>query len=202
MKKILTTFLISLTLLTNNNTAFAGFFEDACNAAVGFGKSVSGINQKKIYNTWTRCKVGYTQLDLNTGLEVVVENIVEFDMEFAPEEVVYCYSATQDFAEKINEWLSESDTNVVANITVTNCQIRSTWKKEDWKAWNFYDRDSGKRYEDIWGEYRGCEDEISKNLVEWIEYHKQQGFNVHKERLIKEYDEIFEQASDKYDYRS
>jgi hypothetical protein len=162
--------------------------------AVGFGKSVTGTEEEKMYSSWTRCKVEYTQLNLNTGLEVVVKDIVGFDISFVPEEVVYCYSATQDFAEKINEWLSESDTNIVANATVTNCKTKTIWKNEDWEVWNFYDRNSGERYEATWDKYRGCEDEISKNLVEWIEHPKQQGFNVHKDRLIKDYEGVFEQS--------
>jgi hypothetical protein len=63
-------------------------------------------------------------------------------------------------------------------MTIINCKERKLYVSP--LVWNNRER---------WGEYKGCADEYNVKLIDWLERPKQWGFNVHKERLIKDYDE-------------
>jgi hypothetical protein len=171
MKKLTTRFLILLIL---NNSVSASFFGDIYREAKSTYKEYFEV----------RCKVEYTQLDLTTGLEKVVKNTVQFVLNHSPKNIDYCYTATQDLTEKINEWLNESPNNVITNSTIILCKE----KVRNVSKWVFFKSDK------YWEEYKNCNDETNTKLIDWIERPKQQGFNVHKERLIKDYEnEEYEQ---------
>jgi hypothetical protein len=180
MKKLLTTFLILFTLLTFSNSAFAFSFGDFFKDVADMAKKALGVNEEELEKAYEKCKIEYTQLNLNTGIENNIKYTAQFKFKYAPIGYDGCYLATQDFAEKINEWLSENNKNVIANITVVSCKTMSVWKK-DWPPINF----ASNRYEYRWTDYKSCENETNVKLIDWIEYPKQQGFNVHKERLTE-----------------
>jgi hypothetical protein len=80
----------------------------------------------------------------------------------------------------MNTWLNESPNNIITNMTTINCKSR-----------RLYFNGAGlKMVENRWGEYKSCDDEAN-NLIDWLESPKQWGYNVHKERLIKDYEEGF-----------
>jgi hypothetical protein len=174
MKK-LTTFLILLTILTFSNTASAGFFGDIFKELFGEEHPLEehgGVNN-------VRCKVEYTQLDLATGLEKNVKHTTQFEVRYIAKDTNIIYLTTQDFTDKINDWLDESKNNVVSNMTGINCKERRLYVSK-LLLWNNEHR---------WGKYKSCEDEYNLELMNLLDYPKQWGFNVHKERLIKDYDE-------------
>jgi hypothetical protein len=177
MKKILTTFLISLTLLTFSNTASAGFFGDFVKDFFGEVKKVSLTDKGAVNNV--RCMVEYTQLDLSTGLEKTVKHTDQNALIGMAEEDSILYLMTQDLTDKINIWLNESPNNVIADMTVINCKERRLYKS---KVFVFMS-------EQRWGKYKGCPDEYNIKLIDFLERPKQWGYNVHKERLIKDYEE-------------
>jgi hypothetical protein len=178
MKKILTTFLISLTLLTFSNTASGGFFGDILKDIFGDFKKASTTERGNVNNV--RCKVEYTQLDLATGLEKTVKHTTQFFLLHLPHGGNVCYLSTQDLSDKINIWLNESPNNVVANMTVINCKER-----------RLYVSKISFSNELRWNEYKSCDNEFNAHLVDWLERPKQLGYNVHKERLIRDYKEGF-----------
>jgi hypothetical protein len=183
MKKILTTFLISLTLLTFSNTSFAGFFGDIIKEFFGEPKSPSDLTVHKSDVDEVRCKIEYTQLDLATGLEKKIKHTTQFDTFYLQEEDSLLYFLVQDLTDKINIWLNENKRNVITDLTVINCKERRTYfrKLAPWHTWN--------SNQQRWGEYKGCPDEFNIQLIDFIEHPKQWGYNVHKERLIKDYEE-------------
>jgi hypothetical protein len=173
MQKLTTTFLISLTLLTFSNTAFAGFFKDF----FGGFKKPSLVHKGDVNNV--RCMVEYTQLDLATGLETVVKHTEQYPLPgmVAGDDVLSLL--TQDLTDKINIWLNESKRNVITNLTVINCKERRNYihKIFAWKS------------EKRWSEYKGCPDEFNVELIDLLDRPNQLGYNVHKERLIKDYED-------------
>jgi hypothetical protein len=180
MKKILTTFLILFILLTFSNTASAGFFGDIFKDFFGDFKKPSTSNRGNVNSV--RCKVEYTQLNLSTGLETVVKHTSQFgynDLHIYTAKVNACYLSTQDFTDKMNTWLNESPNNIITNMTTINCKSR-----------RIYTNISGLNARNRWNKYKSCDDEAD-NLIDWLESPKQWGYNVHKERLIKDYEEGF-----------
>jgi hypothetical protein len=86
------------------------------------------------------------------------------------------YLTAQDLTDKINIWLNESTNNIITNLTIINCKERKfLFSIAVWKS------------EERWGEYKGCEDKYNVELINFLERPEQWGFNVHKERLIKDY---------------
>jgi hypothetical protein len=173
MKKLLTIFLI---LFFFSNNVFAFSFGDIF-------KSIKKHFVSEFYlgTSDARCKVEYTQLDLNTGIEKSIKYTSQFFLDYLPKGGNVCYLATQDLSDKINLWMKESENNVVANMTVVNCKERSFYISRVffWES------------EDRWGEYKSCDDEFNMQLVDWIERPEQLGFNVNKARLIRDYEGVF-----------
>jgi hypothetical protein len=181
MKKISTIFLISLTLLTFNNTASAGFFGDIFKDIFGEpNKNPLPLGEEEHTDTIeARCMVEYTQLDLSTGLEKNVKHTVQYVMiEMATVDDVLHLSA-QDLTDKINIWLNKSPNNIITNLTIINCKEKKLYINQ------INILKGGRR----WGEYKGCPDEFNILLMDWLERPKQWGYNVHKERLIKDYED-------------
>ena len=181
MKK-LTIFLISLTLLTFSNTVSAGFFGDIFEVVFGKSDEKTGeepwIEGSGIVNN-VRCKIEYTQLDLATGLEKTVEHTDQYNIvDMAFNEDVMSLSA-QDLTDKVNDWLNESENNVITNLTIISCKERRLYASKFFFIHNEY----------RWSEYKGCADEFNIKLIDLLDKPKQWGFNVHKERLIKDYED-------------
>jgi hypothetical protein len=174
MKKLIRLFILFTLLILSNYTS-ASFFGDIFRELKSTHKEYFEI----------RCKVEYTQLNLTTGLEKVVEDTTQFSLSHSPINTDYCYIATQDLIQKINIWLNESQNNIIANSTIVLCKE----KVRDVSQWVYFKSDK------YWREYKNCKDETNVKLIDWIEHPKQQGFNVHKERLIKINEEEFEQKS-------
>jgi hypothetical protein len=173
MKK-LTMFLILLTILTFSNTASAGFFGDIFKELFGEEHPLEergGVNN-------VRCKVEYTQLDLATGLEKNVKHTTQFEVRYIAKDTNIIYLTTQDFTDKINDWLDESKNNVVSNMTGINCKEKRFYTNQT-SVWKSKQR---------WEEYKSCEDKYNVELINLLERHKQWGYNVHIERLIKDYE--------------
>jgi hypothetical protein len=177
MKKILTTFLISLTLLTFSNTAFGGFFGDIFKDIFGDFKKTSTTERGGVNNV--RCMVEYTQLDLATGLEKNVMITYRYNVNNMARETNVMDLSAQDLTDEINIWLNESPNNVIADMTIINCKERRKYTNK------FIPWIGGQS----WGEYKGCADEYNIKLIDWLERPKQWGFNVHKDRLIKDYED-------------
>jgi hypothetical protein len=181
MKK-LAIFLISLTLLTANNNAYAGFFGDVFE--VVFGKS----DEKTSEEPWiegrgmvnnVRCKIKYTQLDLATGLEENVEYTDQYDLSnMTKNEDVMSLSA-QDLTDKLNNWLNKSPNNVITDLTIISCKERRLYTSKFFFWHNEY----------RWSEYKSCADEFNVELINLLKHPNQWGYKVHKERLIKEYED-------------
>jgi hypothetical protein len=176
MKK-LTIFLISLTLLTFSNTAFAGFFGDIFKKLFGDGFKEPSLIERRDVNS-IRCKVEYNQLDLSTGIEKTVKHTVEYDPFDIPTKDDTLHLSAQDLTDKINIWLNESPNNVITNLTVINCKVRRVYLHKIFLL-----------NENRWSKYKGCPDEFNIQLMDWLEHPKQWGYNVHKERLIEDYEE-------------
>jgi hypothetical protein len=172
MKKLLTIFLI---LLTFSNTALAGFF--------GFFKDVADLMfdpaKSKISDKNVRCKVEYTQLDLSTGLEKNVKHTAQYETKYIAHGNNLMYLSAQDLTKKINKWLNESPNNIVADMTGINC-------KEGDLVFSIYYIFHPQM---SWDKYKSCEDKYNVDLINLLERPKQWGYNVHKERLIKDYEE-------------
>jgi hypothetical protein len=172
MKKILTTFLISLTLLTFNNTAFAGFFSD-----------LIGVKKPTMYSrgkvNHIGCKVEYTQLDLTTGLEKTVKHFVQYEITRIADGTNTMYLSAQDLVDKINNWTDENKNNILANMTGINCKEKRFYSHKlfFWKG------------RQRWEKYKSCEDKYNLDFINLLERPKQWGYNVHKDRLIKDYEE-------------
>jgi hypothetical protein len=168
MKKI---FLILFILLTFNNSASAGFFGDI------FGnfknEERGGVNK-------VRCKVEYTQLDLSTGLEKTVKHTAQYRILRIAYGTNSVYLSAQDLTNKINIWLNESKRNFITNLTVINCKERRIYGSKIFPLFINEQR---------WSEYKGCADEFNIELINLLEHPKQWGYNVHKDRLIKDYEE-------------
>jgi hypothetical protein len=179
MKKISTTFLISLTLLTFSNSVSAGFFGDIFKDIFGGPADKNLFGEKDADVVEVRCKVEYTQLDLSTGLEKKIKHTAQYiKIEMATVDDVLHLSA-QDLTDKINIWLNESPNNVISDLTIINCKEKNLYINQIsvWKS------------EKRWGEYKGCPDEFNILLMDWLEHPNQWGYNVHKERLIKDYED-------------
>jgi hypothetical protein len=177
MKKLLITFLI---LFSFSNNVFAFSFGDFFKDFFGIEKPAETLEKSTDANN-VRCKVEYTQLDLNTGIEKSIKHTSQLYIDYLPNGGNVCYLVTQDLSDKINIWMKESENNVVANMTVVNCKERSFYISRVffWES------------EDRWGEYKSCDDEFNMQLVDWIERPEQLGFNVNKARLIRDYEEGF-----------
>jgi hypothetical protein len=173
MKK-LTTFLILLTILTFSNTASAGFFGDVFKELFGEEYSIEergGVNN-------VRCKVEYTQLDLATGLEKKIKHTEQYPMVNMVEGDDLLYLMAQDLTDKINIWLKESKNNIITNMTIINCKERRLYGNSLIILIN----------EQRWSEYKSCPDEYNIKLVDFLDRPKQWGYNVNKEKLIKDYE--------------
>jgi hypothetical protein len=179
MKKLLTTFLISLTLLTFSNSVSASFFGDIFKGIFGGPADKNPFGEKHSDATEVRCMVEYTQLDLSTGLEKKIKHTAQYMMIKLDQKEEVLHLSAQDLTDKINIWLNESQNNVIADITIINCKEKK-----------FYiNQINILRSEKRWGEYKGCPDEFNILLMDWLERPKQWGYNVHKERLIKDYED-------------
>jgi hypothetical protein len=178
MKKLSTTFLILFTLLTFSNSASGGFFENFYKTIFGdIEKPSDVVGGLGIVNN-VRCKVEYTQLDLATGLEKTVKHSDQYNVRNIATGTNVMYLSIQDLTDKINIWLNESKNNVITNMTIINCKERRFFTSMvAWKS------------EERWSEYKGCADEYNVELINWLERPNQWGFNVHKTRLIKDYEE-------------
>jgi hypothetical protein len=177
MKKILTTFLISLTLLTFSNSASGGFFGDIFKDFFGDFKKPSTTERGGVNDV--RCMVEYTQLDLSTGLEKTVKYTVQYDLMGMVGTNLLSLMA-QDLTDKINIWLNESPNNVITDLTIINCKERRLYGSKIFPLFINEQR---------WGKYKGCPDEYNIKLIDWLERPKQWGYNVHKERLIRDYED-------------
>jgi hypothetical protein len=178
MKKLLTTFLISLTLLTFSNTVSASFFGDIFKGVFGDNKKPSDVIGGLGNVNTVRCKVEYTQLDLATGLEKTVKHSDQYNTDDLEIEADMLYLLTQDLTDKINIWLNESENNIITNLTIINCKERRLFT-----SMLFWQN------EERWGEYKGCEDEYNVELINLLDRPNQWGYNVHKTRLIKDYED-------------
>jgi hypothetical protein len=191
MKKILKIFLISLAILTFSNTASAGFFGDIFKDIFGkndesfFGENHGDVNS-------IRCKVEYTQLDLTTGIEKTVKHTIQHETKFVADIENTCYLSTQYATDKINNWLNKSPNNIIVNLSVINCKSRRIYSNKTRLS---------KVIESRWDKYKSCDDEFNANLIDWLDRPKQQGFNVHKERLIRDYEEGFENFYGEEDFK-
>jgi hypothetical protein len=176
-------FLILLIGLIFSNTASGGFFDDFLETV--FGDKQGNIFFKEEERTANiRCKVEYTQLNLSTGIETLKKHTAQFDLERMSKEAKeqdICHFSIQYLAVRINEWLEKSNNNIIVNMTVNNCKKNVT-KDSAWLIW--IDRS-------IWGEYKSCQDEFNIELFNEISNPKQWGFNMHKTRLIKDYEGEF-----------
>jgi hypothetical protein len=179
MKKISKIFLILLTLLTFNNSASAGFFGDIFKDIFGddygdmFKPNRGGVNN-------FRCKVEYTQLDLSTGLEKKVKYTEQIPkIEFAAGNSLL-YLMAQYLTNKINIWLNESKRNFITDLTVINCKERRLYGSKIFPLFINEQR---------WSKYKGCPDEYNAKLIDFLDRPKQWGYNVHKERLIRDYED-------------
>jgi hypothetical protein len=175
MKKLITTFLI---LFTFSNYTVAGFFGD-------FFKDIfskpgeTPWSEKHLNTSEARCKVEYTQLDLATGLEKNVKHTTQYVFIDMPKEEDIMYLSAQDLTDKINTWLNENKNNVITNLTIINCKEKKLYINQT-ASW---------RSEMRWSEYKGCPDEYNIKLIDLLDRPKQWGYNVHKERLIKDYED-------------
>jgi hypothetical protein len=178
--KIVAIFLISFALLIFSNTASASFFSDMFRVFFGDIEKPSEIieNHGSVDNV--RCKVEYTQLDLATGLEKTIKHTDQYNIvDIAIGEDVM-YLSAQDLTDKINIWLNENKNNVIADLTIINCKERRVHTSKFSLVPMF-------KYEYRWSEYKGCADEFNIKLIDFLDRPKQWGYNVHKERLIKDY---------------
>jgi hypothetical protein len=171
-------FLISIMLLTFNNSASAGFFGDIFKELFGDGFKDPTTSESGGVNN-VRCRIEYTQLDLNTGLEKTVKHTSQFEIKTIAKDTDIMYLTTQDFTDKINIWLNENPNNVIADMTIIHCKERRLYvgKILPWSN------------EQRWGEYKSCADEYNLELMDLLEGSKQRGYNVNIDRLIKDYDD-------------
>jgi hypothetical protein len=87
--------------------------------------------------------------------------------------------SAQDLTDKINIWLNENSNNVITNLTIINCKERRLYSSILTILIS----------EQRWSEYKGCPDEYNVKLIDFLDRPNQWGFNVNKERLIKDYED-------------
>jgi hypothetical protein len=185
MQRLITIFLISLTFLTFSNTASGGFFGDVFEAF--FGDTFTGGSNKVFPSTTysmeeptnVRCKIEYTQLDLNTGIEKYVKYTVQQEIKYIARGSNSMYLSTQDLTDKLNDWMKESKENIIVSMTGINCKDRTV----------LFLAVNPLLIGQYWGEYKSCEDKYNVELMNLLDYPDQWGYNVHKDRLIKEHEE-------------
>jgi hypothetical protein len=173
MKKLLIMFLI---LFTFSNTASAGFFGDIFKELFGDGFKKPTTAEHGDVNS-VRCMVEYTQLDLATGLEKNVKYTDQYILLVMVAGTDILYLMAQDLTDKINIWLKESPNNFISDLTIINCKERRLYINKFVAYIN----------EQRWGEYKSCPDEYNVKLIDFLDYPEQWGYNVHKDRLIKDY---------------
>jgi hypothetical protein len=137
--------------------------------------------------------VEYTKLDLSTGAEETIKittqiNLLNFDI------VSLMTNAIRNLADKITYLASERVHNAIVNITEVSCKDRRPY----FSKMNHFE------VENRWSEYKICEDYHSIYLVDLLndyskkayvddsnkQYKVNKGYNVHKNRLIKDYEEL------------
>jgi hypothetical protein len=177
MKKIIIFLFI---VLTFSNTASAGFFGDVLELFFGnsFKEPSDSLGVSSDVKD-VRCKIEYTQLDLNTGLEKTVKHTAQYEVLYIAIGDKLMYLSAQDLTKNINIWLNKNKNNVVADMTGINC-------KEGVQDFNI-------KYmlhpQIIWSEYKSCEDKYNVDLMNLLDLPEHWGYNVHIDRLIKDYKE-------------
>jgi hypothetical protein len=176
MKRLTVIFLI---LFAFSNTASASFFGDILNSIFGDLKKSSELLEGHGSVDNVKCKVEYTQLDLATGLEKNVKHTYQYNIKLIAKNDNVMYLSAQDLTDEINIWLNESKNNVITDLTIINCKERRLYSSKLF-LWH---------YEYRWGKYKGCKDEYNVELINFLERPNQWGYNVNKERLIKDYED-------------
>ncbi len=187
-----------LIILTLNNSASAGFFGDVFKELFGDvekpPKSIYKPDEEykqRVDNV--RCKVEYTKLDLITGAEEEVKVTTQIYI-LGSYMVSLMTKAIRRLADKITYVVNDSKHNAIVNITEVSCKDRRPYLYLMQPIKNEY----------RWSEYKICEDELNEYLVyllddsskkEYVDnsveqYNVSKGYNVHKDRLIKDYKEL------------
>jgi hypothetical protein len=94
-----------------------------------------------------RCKIEYTQLNLNTGIETVYKITTQFKSEEKQ-----CSDGSGKLAKKLVKWVKKSDTNIIVNLnTVVSCKIR--------EEQIFFAE---------WSKYRECKEKYYQKVIDYI----------------------------------
>jgi hypothetical protein len=112
---------------------------------------------------------------LNTGLEKNIELTDQYPLLNMVAGVDVLYSLSQDLTDKINIWLKESPNNIITNMTILSCKERRLYRS----IVTIF------ASEQRWTKYKSCPDEFSIRLLSLIDHPEQRGYNVNKDRLIK-----------------
>jgi hypothetical protein len=153
MRKLTSILLILLIGLTFSNIASAGLF------------GIDGLFSKDNI----RCKITYTKLDLNTGLEE--ENSIT--TQFVPTPSIFmCTQGIDIIAAKITKFIDEGgNNNVLVNLSGMSCKKRES----SWGLWH------------NWTGYYDCLKEDNAPMIGILQLNNNFGYNVNSSRLLTNY---------------
>jgi hypothetical protein len=136
------------------------------NTVSAFFLGIDGVNSSPDI----RCKIEYSQLDLSTGIHTVhkvTSQVPHNNAELSWEGI--CLKVIPNLVDKINDWVSEKDTNIVANLTEMYCKTRDA----NWFLWH------------DWTKYKRCYYYQNMEIIPLFEYPDKVGYNVTLDRMIE-----------------
>jgi hypothetical protein len=116
-----------------------------------------------------RCKIGYSMLDLNTGLDKSINITSQFDIDDDDGFDTSCRLGVGKLVDKINTEMS-SNSNVLVNMTEVYCKKRITI------AVIFQD----------WSTYQKCKYKYNEEMIDELRYNNRVGYNINVNRFIRE----------------
>ncbi len=152
--------IILLISLMFSNTASAGLF------------GIDGFFSKQD----TRCRLEYTQLDLRTGKQKVVAITTQIDDTELNNKPNVCNMCAANFAKKMSNWVDDSNSNVIVNLTKISFKDRDN----DWGLWH------------TWDDYKLCNTisivplQFTDLVVTSLRDQNKVGYNVNKDRILED----------------
>jgi hypothetical protein len=116
-----------------------------------------------------RCKVGYSMLDLNTGLDKSLNITSQFDIDDDDGFDTSCRLGVGKLLDKINTEMV-GDSHVLVSMTEVYCKKRMTIAV-------FYND---------WSAYQKCKYEFNEQMIDELRYNNKVGYNINVDRFIRE----------------
>jgi hypothetical protein len=120
-------------------------------------------------NTDARCRLEYTQLDLRTGVQKIVVMTTQFDNGNN-----VCERCAANMANKMSDWVDDSNSNVIVNLTKMSHKSRTT--VIFWHNWTDYELCTS------------IDDPLiyTNTIVKSLRDHNKIGYNVNRSRILED----------------